>query len=108
MRSLFGRCLIIAIGWIAGNFVSAQAQVARPTTAPRYPQIKAWHEQQWALATTPSEKMEILRQTVRRGRYSGDHRLMNMFKNFEGDFAIDPELPGLRKTLLLLASDNQN
>ena len=31
-----------------------------------------------------------------------------MFKNFEGDFAIDPNFPGLRELALLTASDNRN
>jgi hypothetical protein len=70
--------------------------------------IKPWHEQQWNLARTKAEKLDILRATVRKGRYSGDPRLKNMFKNFEGDFAFDPDIPGLRKTILLTASVNKS
>lgn len=109
MKAPHSRWFPIALGWIMLVSSTSQAQVAlRSAPAPRYQQIKTWHEQQWALATTPSEKMEVLRQTVRQGRHSGDRRLFNQFKNFGGDFAFDTDLPGLRQSILYLASDNRN
>ena len=70
-----------------------QARVSPPSaTMPRYKRIKAWHEQQWGLATTPCEKLEVLRKTVRQGRYAGDRRVINMFKNSEGESTFNPNI----------------
>jgi hypothetical protein len=60
------------------------------------------------LSETDAERLEILRETVRRGPHARMRRLQRMFKNFEGPFAIDPNLPGIREAVLQTASDNKN
>jgi len=99
--------LFLASLALDASFSYAQVTV-QPAAMPRFPQIKTWQEQQLSLSRTSEERSEILRRTVRQGRYSGDPRLTRMFQNLEGDFAFDPELPGLGKTILLTASDNMS
>ena len=87
--------------------VSAQITDA-PVTQSRYRSLKTWQEQAWSEAQTREEKLNIFRETVRRGRFSGDPRLNRMFDNFDGDFSFNPDLPGLRTAVRLSASENRN
>src|SRR5271157_1459676 len=104
-QSLGRLFLFLASLALSAPFSYAQVAV-QPAAMRRYPQIKTWQEKQWALSRTPEERLEILRQTVRKGRYSGDPRLPRMFQNLERELTFDPEMPGLGRTILLSASDS--
>ena len=80
-----------------------------PTTAPRFPGIKAEFNNAWANATTRDQKLKIMRDTVGKGRHAGEPVLNRMFKNFDPVFVIlDPDLSGLKGNVILIASDNRN
>ena len=56
---------------------------------------------------SPAERIEAWRKVVSSGPY-GRRGLNSIFKNFEGDFAFDPTIPGVEKNLRLAASQNAN
>jgi hypothetical protein len=85
------------------------AQVTVPNTIARYPGIRTQFNQTLSQTLTNAQRLELFRQTVAQGRYSGRPMLMRMFGNFApGQFNLSPATPGLSTTVRLLASDNQN
>ena len=88
---------------------SLYAQVTTLNTIPRYPAIRTQFNQTLSQTLTNEQRLELFRQTVTQGRYSGRPMLMRMFGNFEpGPFNLSSATQGLSTTVRLLASDNPN
>ena len=100
--------LILLFGMLLAHG-HADAQVASPAIGDRvgdYASIRTWHEQYLATSPTQQGRVEALRKIVRSGSL-GDRGLQRIFHNFEGRMAIDPSIPGVEKTVRLLASSNR-
>ena len=84
-----------------------EAVLRSPTAAPRFPGIKTEFENAWANATTRDQKLKIIRDTIGKGRHAGAPVAERMFKNFDPNFfKLDPDLPGVKETVKMIASDN--
>ena len=93
---------------LIGADLDAQLPMASPPL-PRYPAIRDQFNQNLSQALTNEQKLNLYRQTVTQGRYSGRPMLTRMFGNFQpGAFNLPPTTPGLSSTVRLLASDNPN
>ena len=92
---------------VSSRSLNAQATVA--STIPRYPGIKTQFNRSLSEALTNEHRLELYRQTVPQGRYSGQPMLTRMFGNFAPEsFNLSPTTPGLSTTVRVLASDNRN
>jgi len=80
--------------------VSLEAQSVA-SAAPFIPLTQ--NEQASLISKTKSEQLEDMRDSVRSGRY-GQRGLNRIFKNFEGNTYLDPEIPGVQKNIRLLNS----
>ena len=100
--------LIVLVGMLLAHG-HADAQVDSATLGSRvghYASIRTWHEQYLATSPTQQGRVEALRKIVHSGSL-GDRGLQRIFNNFEGRRAIDPSIPGVEKTVRLLASSNR-
>lgn len=73
----------------------------------KYQELKALHEQRLQMGQSRQQQLEDFRSIVRVSRY-GDRGLERIFKNFDGKYAIDPTIPGVRHSVTLLASGSQS
>ncbi len=97
--------LIIAVA--LSETCSAQtATLAVPSYRTRYKDLKLWHEKSLVTNSSPSARLEYCRHLVR-SKY-GQRGLDSLFRNFEGQGAIDPTIPGVEKNIRLCVSDNTN
>ncbi len=88
----------------------AHLSVAQQVIAPLesglpYSEIKTWHEQRAASNLTTAERLDDLRRIVQ-ARYGQQGRgglEGPLFRNLNG---VDPSIPGMEKTVRLIASDN--
>ncbi|MCS7160106.1 MAG: hypothetical protein RMI91_08725 [Gemmatales bacterium] len=91
------------------TLVNGQEPKVRPTL-PRYPEIRTDFLGSLSDVSSDEERLELYRETVRRGRHAGDRRLARQLHNFSPDwFHLDPTKLGLRgldKTVLRIASDS--
>jgi hypothetical protein len=60
-------------------------------------------EQALLIAPSKADQLDWMRDSVRQSRY-GQRGLDRIFKNFEGDFYLDPVIPGVEKNIRFLAS----
>src|ERR1035437_5355707 len=98
--------LILLLG-ISAPLWSQEVATEPPPWKSRYPVIKAWHEELLNSTPCPAQRLDGLRQLIRSG--SGGERLLNsMFKNFEGEYSIDPTIPGVEEAARLSSSSNPN
>lgn len=98
---------ILGLLWFGGN-VYAQVPAAAPRL-PRYPGIRDQFNRSLSQAKTSEQLLNLYRQTLAQGRYSGKPMLMRMFGNFQpGAFNLNPSTPGLSTVVRILASDNPN
>lgn len=85
----------------------AQVLTKKPSILPRYPSIRADFDNQWSNAITSEQKLNVFRNALSKGRHSGNKLMINMFKNFDPTFFyLDPDLPGLKDVVKMIASDN--
>ena len=103
-RTLFALGLVLGFG--AG--LRAQGAVAAPPL-PRYPGIKTQFNRSLSQPATNEQRLDLYRQTVALGLYSGSAMSTRMFGDFQsGAFRLSSTTPGLATTVRLLASDNRN
>ncbi len=101
-------CLPLAVALLISQADVLAQEATAPGSKGRYQGLTTWQEQALSSARTDQEKSNVLRDTVRRGRYSGVPRLQRMFNNFDKPFDFDNQLPGISTAIRLLASDNKN
>lgn len=70
-----------------------------------YQETKIWQERFLAGAPTKSEQVEAMR-TVIRTSHVEERGLRNIFKNFESNYALDPTIPGVWKSVLMQRSSS--
>lgn len=100
-------CAVLIVAWF-GAELHAQEPVSAPRP-PRYPGIRTQFNQSLSQALTNEQRLQVYREAVAQGRYSGRPLLRRMFGNFgPGLFHLSPTTPGLSTTVRLLASDNRN
>lgn len=98
---------VLTLAWFGAD-LNARAPVSAPPL-PRYPGIRTQFNQSLSQALTNDQRLDLYRQTVAQGRYSGRPMLMRMFRGFLSEsFNLSPTTPGLSTTVRLLASDNRN
>jgi len=68
-----------------------------------YQVVKTWHEQFMQGQPTKAQRLEAMREIVRTSGF-GDRGLKSIYKNFEGNYALDPTIPGVEKSTLLTRS----
>jgi hypothetical protein len=96
----FSAIAFLLTGWWAT--ILAQAPVSN------YDRLKQDYWSKLSQAKTNAERLQIYRETVARGRYSGRTMVQRMFGNFEpGKFHLRADTPGLAKQVLLLASESK-
>lgn len=102
--------LRIGFGLFAAFAQASAAQTADILALPRgasYEVSRTMHETFLAGSPTKAERLEAMRQMVRSSRY-GERGLRQIFKNFEGAYSIDPEIPGVEKSARLLRSGSKH
>jgi hypothetical protein len=103
-----GRLLALLASVLMGKSLANGQAPTELRHASRNEQIKTWFKQQWTMSATDAEKLETLRGTIRQGPYSGQRVLVRMFQNLEGEFAVNPNIPGLGQLAQLAAFDNES
>jgi hypothetical protein len=68
-----------------------------------YQETKIWQEKFLAGTPTKAEQVEAMRSIIKTSKV-GERGLKNIFKNFEGQYAIDPTIPGVWKSVLMQKS----
>lgn len=72
-----------------------------------YREVKTWHEQFLRGEPTKAQRVEAWRQIVRTSQL-GERGLNNIFRNFQGNYSLDPHIPGVEKSVLLLRSASKS
>jgi len=97
--------LLTALG--SSLAVSTFAQELNIPAGSSFQEIKRLQQRFLAQPRTAQEQLEAMRTIVRSGPY-GERGLRNIFKNFTGDYAIDPDIPGVERKVLHTAIRNSS
>lgn len=72
-----------------------------------YQEVKTWHEQLLRGEPTNAQRLDAMRSIVSTSRL-GERGLNRIFRNFEGNYSIDPRIAGVEKSVLLQRSSSQS
>ena len=89
----------LLVAAVASFMLSVQAKGLEISVGSNFQEIKRLQQAFLAQPRTAPEQFEAMRTVVRSGPY-GDRGLRNVFKNFSGDYAIDPVIPGVERKVL--------
>jgi hypothetical protein len=72
-----------------------------------YREVKTWYEQFLRGEPTKAQRVEAWRQIIRTSQL-GERGLNNVFRNFQGNYSLDPHIPGVEKSVLMLRSASKS
>lgn len=92
-------CCLLLTGYVLKGSANAQTlDFVIPQDSP-FLETKQAHRSYLAQSRTTQERLDAMRELVRSGPY-GERGLRNIFKNFEGEYALDPRILGVERKVL--------
>lgn len=101
MRDSGSWLLLLLVGPLSTLAIAAQDQSIRPKLT--YQEAKTWHEEFMQGRPTKAQRLAEMRSLILASPV-GARGLNQIYRNFEGRYAIDPNIPGLEKSVLMQLS----
>lgn len=97
-------CYLILLVAIRQTYAADLSYLNKSMT---YREVKTWHEQFLRGEPTKAQQVEAWRQIIRTSQL-GERGLNSIFRNFQGNYSLDPHIPGVEKSVLMLRSASKS